>query len=147
MTYPNDVIGFAGGNFMSLGTTLGLYAAVTKELGTELVFPSSERFYVGFDSFMCSKLHARFCVWAALEPRAAGQAFNVVNGDVESWQMLWPKLAKRFGLRVKPDRFAKPPGKDGAVMELVEKPPVADMAAELGLVGSRSAAGESGVEG
>ena len=83
---------------MSLGTALGLYAAVT-----ELVFPGSERFHVGFDSFMCSKLHARFCVWAALEPRAAGQAFNVVNGDVESWQTLWPKLVKRFGLRVKLD--------------------------------------------
>lgn len=137
VTYPNDVIGFAEGNFINLGTTLGLYAAMTKELGTELVFPGSERFYVGFDSFTCSKLHARFCVWAALEPRAAGQAFNAVNGDVESWQTLWPKLAKRFGLRVKSDQFAKPPGKDGAVMELVEKPPVADMAAELGLVGSR----------
>lgn len=51
--------------------------------------------------------------------------------------MLWPKLAKRFGLRVKPDQFAKSPGKDGAVMEPVGKPPAADMAAELGLVGSR----------
>ena len=37
--------------------------------------------------------------------------------------MLWLELAKRFGLCVKPDQFAKPP--------------VADMAAELGLVGSR----------
>lgn len=117
---------------MNLGTALGLYAAVTKELDTEFVFPGSERFSVGFDSFTCSKLHARFCVRAALEPRAAGQAFNVVNGDVESWQTLWPKLVKRFGLRVKPDQFAKPPGKDGAVMELVEKPPAAGMAVELG---------------
>ena len=85
MTYPNDVIGFAKGNFMNLGTALALYAAVTKELGTELAFPGSERFYVDFDSFTCSKLHARFFVWAALEPCAAGQAFNVVNGDFESW--------------------------------------------------------------
>ena len=92
---------------------------------------------IGFDSSTCSKLHARFYVWAALEPRAAGQALNVVNGDVESWRTLWPKLAKRFGLRVKPDRFAKPPGKDDAVMEPVEKPPAAGMAVELGLVGIR----------
>ncbi|OCL14855.1 NAD(P)-binding protein [Glonium stellatum] len=137
VTYPNDVIGFAEGNFMNLGTALGLYAAVTKELGAELVFPGSERFYVGFDSFTCSKLHARFCLWAALEPRAAGQAFNVVNGDVQSWQTLWPKLAHRFGLAVKKDQFAEAPGEEAAVMELAEKPPVADMAAELGLVGSR----------
>jgi len=137
VTYPNGVIGFAEGSFMNLGTSLGLYAAVTKEPSTELVSPDSERFYVGFHSFTRSKLHARFCIWAALEPRAAGQAFNVVNGDVESWRTLWPKLAKRFGLRVKPDQLAKPPGEEGAVMELAEKPPVADMAAELGLVGSR----------
>lgn len=83
VTYRNDVIGFAKGNFINLGTALGLYAAVTKEPDTEFVFPGSERFYVGFDSFTCSKLHARFCVWAALEPCAAGQAFSVVNGDVE----------------------------------------------------------------
>ena len=70
---------------MNLGIALGLYAAMTKEFGTDFVFPGSERFYVGFDSFTCSKLHARFCVWAALEPCAAGQAFNVVNGDVEGW--------------------------------------------------------------
>ena len=62
MTYPNDVIGFAKGNFINLGTALGLYAAVTKEPGADFVFPSSERFYVGFDSFTCSKLHSRFCV-------------------------------------------------------------------------------------
>ena len=85
MTYLNDVIGFAEGNFMNLSNALGLYTAVTNELSTELIFPGSERFYVGFDSFTCSKLHACFCVWAALEPCAAGQAFNVVNGDVESW--------------------------------------------------------------
>ena len=66
-----------------------------------------------------------------------GQTFNDVNGDVEIWQTLWPKLAKRFGLRVKPDRFAKPPGEEDAVMELAEKLPVAGMAAELGLVGGR----------
>ena len=69
VTHPNDVIGFAGGNFMSLGTALGLYAAVTKGLGTELVFPGSERFYVGFDSFTCSKLHALLRLGGAGAPR------------------------------------------------------------------------------
>lgn len=72
VTYPNDIIDFTEGNFMNLGTALGLYAAMTKEFGTELVFLGGERFYVGFDSFMCSKPAARFYVWAALEPCAAG---------------------------------------------------------------------------
>lgn len=72
MAYPNDVIGFAKGNFMNLINALGLYAAVIKELSTKPVLPGSERFYVSFNSPTCSKLHARFCVWAAVEPRAAG---------------------------------------------------------------------------
>lgn len=36
------------------------------------------------------------------------QAFNVVNGDIESWQNLWPNLAQRFGLRVPADQFSRP---------------------------------------
>lgn len=89
-TYPNDVIGFAMGNFMNLSTAIALYALVSKELSGNhgLTFPGSPASYTEFDSFTSSKLHAEFCNWAALEPRAANQAFNVVNGDVESWQNL-----------------------------------------------------------
>ena len=32
VTYPNDVIGFATGNFMNMASGLGIYVAVTKEL-------------------------------------------------------------------------------------------------------------------
>lgn len=142
VTYPNDVIGYAEGNFMNLGTAVGLYAAITKEMGQDLVFPGSPDFYTRFDTFTSSKLHAQFCLWAALEPRAMNQAFNVVNGDTESWQNMWPKLAKRFGLKVKADQFAnaaeklKDQGKDGAsVMPLAERPPIADDAGVLGLQG------------
>ncbi|KAF4452057.1 hypothetical protein F53441_4988 [Fusarium austroafricanum] len=105
VTYPNDVIGYARGNFMNLATAVGIYAAVNKELGNELVFPGSKRFYTGFDSFTDAELHARFCEWVVLEPKTANEAFNVVNGDVESWQNLWPKLAQRFNTKVNPSQF------------------------------------------
>lgn len=134
VTYPNDVIGFARGNFMNLATSLALYAAVTRELGGALAFPGSAKFYAGFDSFTSSALHARFAVWAALEPRAGGQAFNVVNGDVESWQNLWPKLARRFGVAVAADQFARP-APDPSVVDMAERPPVADLEEQCGLVG------------
>ncbi|KAF1977053.1 NAD(P)-binding protein [Bimuria novae-zelandiae CBS 107.79] len=116
VTYPNDVIGFARGNFMNLSTALALYALVEKEMGRgdELVFPGSPAFYTGFDSFTCSKLHARFCAWVALEPRAANEAFNVVNGDVN------------------PEQFAPA---EASVSDLAEKPPVEVQADELGLRG------------
>lgn len=140
VTYPNDVIGYAVGNFMNLATSTALYAIVSKELGQDLVFPGSPDFYTRFDSFTDSKLHAEFCAWAALEPRAANEAFNAVNGDSESWQNLWPRVASYFGLKVKSDQFAssqvskeKGEGADG----------VAGMASRLGLVQSDLSAAQS----
>ncbi|KAK2009297.1 NAD dependent epimerase/dehydratase family protein [Colletotrichum eremochloae] len=133
VTYPNDVIGVAKGNFMNLATTLGLYAAITRELGRDLEFPGSETFYTKFDCFTSAKLHAEFCEWAVLEPRAANEAFNVVNGDVESWQNMWPRLARRFGLKIRPDQFAAKLEADGPT-ELIEKPPVGFLAERSGVV-------------
>lgn len=128
VTYPNDVIGFAKGNFMNLATATALYALVSKELRQDLVFPGSPDFYTKFDSFTSSKLHAKFCAWAALERRAANQAFNAVNGDVESWQNIWPKVAAYFGLKVKPDQFQE--------RKVDESDNIADMAGKLGFVQS-----------
>lgn len=45
---PNDIIGFAKGNFMNAATTVALYATVCKEIGQELYFPGSEAFYNGW---------------------------------------------------------------------------------------------------
>lgn len=135
VTYPNDVIGFAKGNFMNLATSLGLYVAVSKEMGGgEIEWPGSEWFYTGFDSFTYSKLHAQFCLWAALEPRAANQAFNVVDGDVTSWQTLFPKVANYLGARVKPDQFKNSAPLPNS-MDLLKEPPIVDLAEELGLAG------------
>lgn len=135
VTYPNDVIGYAVGNFMNLALTLGIYAVVSKELGRGLSFPGSPDFYTKFDCFTSSKLHAQFCAWAATAPAAANQAFNVVNGDTESWQNLWPRVAKYFGMEVKPEQFSDAhASKRGSTMPLMEKPPIAVQAAELGLL-------------
>ncbi|KAI9724977.1 MAG: hypothetical protein M1812_000253 [Candelaria pacifica] len=131
---PNDVIGVAKGNFMNLATSLGLYAAISTELGQGLVFPGSETFYTRFDSFTYSRLHAQFNLWAALEPKCSNQLFNVVNGDIESWQNLWPKLAKRFGTKVPSDQFSLP-APDCSSVELAERPPIAELAPEMGLEG------------
>jgi hypothetical protein len=143
VTYPNDVIGFAKGNYMNLAAGLGLYAVVTRELqemeGKEiqkdkfLPFPGSEAFYSKFDSFTTSSLHARFCVWAATEPRAANQAFNVVNGDVQSWQSLWPSLARRFGMTVPNDQFSSLLGEFATETTLYDPPPLSLVAVEMGL--------------
>ena len=134
VTYPNDVIGLAKGNYMNLATAVGIYAAVSKELGEDLAFPGSETFYSGFDSFTGSRLHAEFCEWAMLEPRAANEAFNVTNGDVCSWQTLWPRLAKKFGTKVEPRQFSGPHPMSSDV-ELCKTPPIQVYESELGLEG------------
>ena len=133
VTYPNDVIGFARGNFMNLSTALALYASVTKELAEPFVFPGNERFYRGFDSFTASGLLGNFSVWAALEPGCGNQAFNVVNGDVDSWQTLWPRMAQRWGVEVPEDMFAVEPRVKGSATELHENPPIMDAATGIGL--------------
>ncbi|KAL8718194.1 MAG: hypothetical protein Q9225_004639 [Loekoesia sp. 1 TL-2023] len=136
VTYPNDVIGVAKGNFMNLVTSLGIYAAVSKELNGQLLFPGSETFYTCFDCFTYSRLHAQFSLWAATEPKCSNQAFNVVNGDAESWQNMWPKLAKRFGSKIPANQFDVSLDKDaGSVMDLAPNPPIAEAAAERGLEG------------
>lgn len=137
VTYPNDVVGVAKGNFMNLATSLGLYAAISKELDGNLMFPGSETFYTLFDSFTYSRLHAAFTLWAALEPKCSNEAFNVVNGDVESWQNMWPKLAKRVRCHIPRNQFRVDVGKDAdSVMPLTEKPPLAEVAAQVGLEGN-----------
>ena len=119
---------------MNLASTLGIYAAVQAELGSELPFPGSETVYTRFDCFTSSKLHAEFCRWAALAPTAANEAFNTVNGDIESWQNLWPKIAKHFGLRVPADQFSRPPSLPSD-LPMGEWSPISVEASRIGLQG------------
>ena len=141
VTYPQDVIGYARGNFMNLATALGLYCAVSKMLpGSELPFPGSRANYLAFNCWTSARTHARFCLWAAHAPNAGNNAFNVVNGDTESWQNLWPKLAHRFGCHVPAHMF--PGGARGAyadfdatTMPLHKRPPVDEYAQAMGMRG------------
>ena len=141
VTYPNDVIGVAKGNFMNLVTSIGLYCAITKEMGQELVWPGSPDFYTKFDCFSSSALHAQFNLWAAFEKtdQVKNQAFNIHNGEAESWQNLWPKLAKKFGVKIPETMFTKDEqagtmDKDtGSVMELHPTPPITELASSMGL--------------
>ncbi|KAF1362389.1 hypothetical protein EJ07DRAFT_163640 [Lizonia empirigonia] len=121
---------------------------ISKELDSKndgLVFPGSPSFYTKFDSFTSSKLSAQFCIWAALEPRAANEAFNVVNGDAESWQNLWPKVTDYFNTKVKPDQFKNGAGSSilkyvagdaSSTTKLAPKPPITVHASTIGLEGT-----------
>ncbi|KAL4871708.1 hypothetical protein BDV12DRAFT_163616, partial [Aspergillus spectabilis] len=86
---------------MNEATAIGLYCTVSKALpGSELPFPGSKANYLTFNTWTSANLRARFCLWAAKAPKAGNKIFNVTNGDTESWQNLWPRLASRFGCKI-----------------------------------------------
>ncbi|KAI0020073.1 NAD dependent epimerase/dehydratase family protein [Xylariomycetidae sp. FL0641] len=142
VTYPQDVIGYAKANFMNLATSLGLYCAVNKELGSQLVFPGNKTNYLAFNNWTSARIHAEFCQWAIKAPNAANQRYNVINGDTQSWQDLWPRIARRFGCSIPEKMFPAAdgerkayPGFKSAGRKLHERPPVAEVEASMGLKG------------
>ncbi|KAG8873785.1 hypothetical protein FRB97_006435 [Tulasnella sp. 331] len=76
---PSAVQGFAKGNAMNFASSLALYAAITKELGEELIFPGSQESYFGWDSLSYAPLVAEFEIWAALNPACGNQLLNIEN--------------------------------------------------------------------
>ncbi|WP_026911706.1 SDR family oxidoreductase [Patulibacter minatonensis] len=103
----HTVVGFAVGNAMNMGLTIGAQAALCRELGRPFVFPGSEEQWNGVCDVTDADLLAEHMTWAATTPRAADTAFNVVNGDVFRWRTLWPRIAEHLG--VEPEGFAGEP--------------------------------------
>jgi nucleoside-diphosphate-sugar epimerase len=95
---PHTVIGKAVGNAMNMGTTLAVYATICRETGRPFRFPGSAAQWNGLTDMTDAGLLARHLLWAATTPKAANEAFNVVNGDVFRWSWMWPRLASWFGI-------------------------------------------------
>ncbi|MFM0075477.1 SDR family oxidoreductase [Paraburkholderia sediminicola] len=99
---PSVVGGFALGNPMNLAVAIAVYASMSKELGLPLRFPGKPGAYDKLLEMTDAGLLARATVWAATEPRAANQAFNINNGDLFRWNDVWPKIARYFELDAAP---------------------------------------------
>ncbi|MGI4796656.1 MAG: SDR family oxidoreductase [Janthinobacterium lividum] len=94
---PQFVCGFALGSPMNGLSGVAAYAAISRELGLPLRFPGGPgRVMEATDS----RLLARAAEWALLNPACNGETFNIVNGDVFTWESLWPKVAQHFGMIV-----------------------------------------------
>ncbi len=107
---PEAVIGFAVGNPMNLAMVIGVYAAICRELDVSFDFPGQQGAYDALYQMTDAGVLGAAFEWAATAPEAAGEAFNVTNGDVFRWRNLWPRLAKQFDLRpgpVRPFRLAE----------------------------------------
>jgi nucleoside-diphosphate-sugar epimerase len=95
---PHTLIGYAVGNQMNMAATLGAYAAICRETGRPFVFPGSPQQYEAPVDITDGRIIAKHLLWAATEPAARNQAFNIVNGEVFRWSWLWSKLAAHLGV-------------------------------------------------
>lgn len=92
VTRPNHIVGASKGNFMSLATTLGLYAIASKELGQKLVYPgSSVSWNLPYDMSIASH-NAKFQVFAT--EKGLQGAYNIHAGEPITFRDLWTRTAE-----------------------------------------------------
>jgi nucleoside-diphosphate-sugar epimerase len=99
---PAVVCGVALGIPMNLIMVVAVYATISKHLGIPFRFPGKPGAYDSLIEMTDAGLLSRATVWAATDPGAADQAFNINNGDLFRWSEMWPKLADYFGLELAP---------------------------------------------
>jgi nucleoside-diphosphate-sugar epimerase len=99
---PSVVCGVALGIPMNLIMVIAVYATISQHLGVPLRFPGKPGAYDSLIEMTDAGLLSRATVWAATDPRAGNQAFNISNGDLFRWNEMWPKLADHFDLKVAP---------------------------------------------
>jgi nucleoside-diphosphate-sugar epimerase len=96
---PVLIVGLAMGGAMDLIPPLGVYAAIMSEQGKPLDFPGgAPRVAQAVDV----DLLARAIAWSGEAETARNEAFNVTNGDVFTWENIWPAVAD--ALRMKPGK-------------------------------------------
>jgi nucleoside-diphosphate-sugar epimerase len=101
---PHGICDSALGIARSMARVISVYAAISKELGEPLCFPGTEANYHALYQCTDATLLAKAMAWMATEPRCAGEAFNVTNGDFIRWVNLWPRFAEFFGMPLGPVR-------------------------------------------
>lgn len=93
---PQIIFGDAVGAAMNPLPVLGAWAAIRREEGRPFSYPGGPGYLL---EAVDARLLARALAWAAEAPAAAGETFNIANGDVFTWPNLWPALAEAFGVK------------------------------------------------
>lgn len=92
---PQVIFGGVYGVAMSMVPIIGAFAALCREEDLPFGFPGGPEFIQeGVDT----RLLADALSWAAVEPAAVNQTFNVTNGDIYTWRGLWPAIADTLGI-------------------------------------------------
>lgn len=96
---PDVVVGDAYGNPMNIAVLIGVFAELCRALSVPMRFPGTDKAYGQLVQFTDANLLAHASVWAANSDKAAGEAFNVTNGDVFRWERMWEDAAAHLGLK------------------------------------------------
>jgi len=97
---PDVVVGDIVGNPMNIVMVMGVFAALSRQAGVPLRFPGSHTTYNGaLAQTTDAGWMARASVWAALDPAARNEAFNLV-GEPFRWERIWKAVAHDFGMEV-----------------------------------------------
>ena len=92
---PQVLIGSAAGAAMNPIAAIGAYAALCRALGRPFVYPGAPGAIL---ELVDAALLAQALHWAMDADAAAGQIFNITNGDVTVMADLWPHIAEAAGL-------------------------------------------------
>lgn len=95
---PEAVAGESVGTPMSLLMVIGVYAAISKELGLPLRFPGTEKAYGALYQMNEAELLGKAAAWAATTPECRGEAYNITNGDAFRWRDMFPVIAEAFDI-------------------------------------------------
>jgi nucleoside-diphosphate-sugar epimerase len=95
---PTHLTGFATGNPMNLALSIAVYASLVRAAGLRLDFPGTAAAFGAMTQVVDAEQLAEAAAWSAVTPQAAGEVFNVANGDPTRWSYLWPAFADYFGV-------------------------------------------------
>ncbi|MDE2378144.1 SDR family oxidoreductase [Bradyrhizobium sp.] len=87
---PVLIVGLAMGGAMDLIPPLGVYAAMLREQGRPLDYPGGA---ARVSQAVDVDLLARAIAWSGEAEAARNETFNVTNGDVFTWENIWPAIA------------------------------------------------------
>jgi nucleoside-diphosphate-sugar epimerase len=93
---PVLIVGETIGGAMDLIPPLGVYAAMLREQGRALDYPAGA---ARVSQAVDVDLLARAIAWAGEAAAARNEAFNVTNGDVFTWENVWPAIAEALDMK------------------------------------------------
>lgn len=97
---PQVIVGPNYGVNMNPVPVIGIYAAMRHKEGLPFSFPGTPNLVL--EATDC-RLTGDACVWATQNEQAAGETYNLTNGEVFCWSDMWPQLAKTLGVETGPD--------------------------------------------